>query len=87
MLQADIDALPLTEAAHPPYVSQNQGCMHACGHDTHIAMLLVTARLLAEKKDDLPLTVRFLFQPAEEYIADSGALHMKEDPLVKAITA
>lgn len=85
-IRADIDALPLTEAAHPPYVSQNQGCMHACGHDTHIAMLLVTARLLAEKKDDLPLTVRFLFQPAEEYIADSGALHMKEDPLVKAIT-
>lgn len=85
-IRADIDALPLTEAAHPPYVSQNQGCMHACGHDTHIAMLLVTARLLAEKKDDLPLTVRFLFQPAEEYIADSGALHMKEDPLVKAMT-
>lgn len=85
-IRADIDALPLTEAAHPPYVSQNQGCMHACGHDTHIAMLLVTARLHAEKKDDLPLTVRFLFQPAEEYIADSGALHMKEDPLVKAIT-
>ena len=46
-IRADIDALPLTEAAHPPYVSQNQGCMHACGHDTHIAMLLVTARLLA----------------------------------------
>ena len=57
--------------------------MHACGHDTHITILLGTARILAALKDQLTVTVRFLFQPAEEEIANSGAAYMKEEPLVK----
>ena len=54
--------------------------MHACGHDTHITILLGTARILAALKDQLTVTVRFLFQPAEEEIANSGAAYMKEEP-------
>lgn len=83
-IRADIDALPVTELASPAYKSQNEGTMHACGHDTHITILLGTAKLLASMKDELTVTVRFLFQPAEEQIDNSGAAYMKEDPLVKA---
>lgn len=82
-IRADIDALPVTELANPPYKSQNEGTMHACGHDTHITILLGTAKLLAAMKDELTVTVRLLFQPAEEEIANSGAAYMKEEPLVK----
>jgi amidohydrolase len=85
-IRADIDALPITEESNPSYKSLNPGTMHACGHDTHIAILLGTAKILASHKDELPVTVRLIFQPAEEYIADSGALHMKDDPLVKECT-
>jgi len=82
-IRADIDALPITEESDPGYKSQCPGTMHACGHDTHIAILLGTAKILAAHRDELPLTVRLIFQPAEEYIADSGAFHMKDDPLVQ----
>lgn len=73
-LRADIDALPVTERTDVPFKStktttflgQEVGVMHACGHDTHIAMLMGAAKILADMKDELHGTVKFIFQPAEE---------------------
>jgi amidohydrolase len=73
-LRADMDGLPITEApglafasvAKSTYLGQPVGVMHACGHDTHVAMLLGTAEVLSQIKKDLPGTVKFIFQPAEE---------------------
>lgn len=66
MLRADIDALPVAEQTGLPFTSQNEGKMHACGHDCHIAMLLGAARLLLGIKDQLKGEARLVFQPAEE---------------------
>jgi len=74
-LRADMDALPITEATGLPFASKN-GMMHACGHDAHVAMLLVTAQMLAEARAELAGSVRFIFQPAEETL--SGAAPMIE---------
>ena len=68
-LRADIDALSITETADVPFKSQNEGFMHACGHDTHAAMLLGAAMILNQIKDQLKGTVKLLFQPAEEVAA------------------
>ena len=73
-LRADMDALPVTERVNIPFASkvkstfngQDVGVMHACGHDTHVAMLLSVAEILAAMKKDLAGTVKFIFQPAEE---------------------
>lgn len=72
-LRFDIDALPMTENptdAHRPtregFASRNPGCMHACGHDSHIAMGLGTAKVLSEIRDHLSGTVKLIFQPGEE---------------------
>jgi amidohydrolase len=73
-LRADIDALPVTERVNIPFASkvktqfngQNVGVMHACGHDTHVAMLMGAAQVLVGMKDRLKGTVVFIFQPAEE---------------------
>ncbi|MDI6034125.1 amidohydrolase [Flavobacterium sp. LB2P84] len=73
-LRADIDALPVKERVDIPFASKAEGeyngnivpIMHACGHDTHIAILMGTAEILASVKDDLKGTVKFIFQPAEE---------------------
>ena len=73
-LRADMDALPVTEPEGLPFASKvrtlyngrDVGVMHACGHDTHVAMLLGVATVLAGLRRDLPGTVKFLFQPAEE---------------------
>lgn len=73
-LRADMDALPVTERNDLPFRSQvvseyngqQVGVMHACGHDTHVAMLMATASVLAKHKDRIRGTVKFLFQPAEE---------------------
>lgn len=65
-LRADIDALPVTEETGLPFVSENVGTMHACGHDAHIAMLLGAVRVLNEMKDSLSGTVKCVFQVAEE---------------------
>ena len=64
--RSDIDALPITEVVDVPWKSTNEGVMHACGHDVHMTVGLGTAELLMEMKEDVPGTVLFLFQPAEE---------------------
>src|ERR1700761_8478136 len=73
-LRADMDALPVTERTNVPFASkiktmyngQEVGVMHACGHDSHMAMLMTVAEVLASMKNDLHGTVKFIFQPAEE---------------------
>jgi amidohydrolase/hippurate hydrolase len=74
-LRADIDALPLQEENSTEYCSTEAGCMHACGHDMHTAMLLGTARILSEMRDELNGDVLLIFQPAEEK-APGGAKPM-----------
>lgn len=73
-LRADIDALPVTERNNLPFKSEvkatflntETGVMHACGHDTHIAILMGVAEILSKNKDHIKGTVKFIFQPAEE---------------------
>jgi amidohydrolase len=69
-IRADMDALPILEINEVPYKSQNPGVMHACGHDAHTAIALGVATVLS--RVDLPGTVRFLFQPAEEVCDEEG---------------
>lgn len=65
-LRADIDALPIEEAASVPFRSLNAGVMHACGHDIHTSVILGAALLLKQREAQLAGRVRILFQPAEE---------------------
>ena len=85
-LRADMDALPILEANDVPYKSQNDGTMHACGHDSHTAMLLGVATLLVKEK--FPGQVRLLFQPSEEAGDEegiSGAPRMIEDGAMEGV--
>ena len=66
LVRADMDGLPIQEAGDLAFKSTRRGVMHACGHDVHMAIALEVARALAEHRDQLPGTVRFAFQPAEE---------------------
>lgn len=66
VLRSDIDALPILEQTGASYASKNEGVMHACGHDCHIAMMLGAIRLLNELRGQLRGEVRIIFQPAEE---------------------
>jgi amidohydrolase len=65
-VRADIDALPVTEQTQLPFASETRGVMHACGHDVHAATVLAVALAVQRKRDSLPGTLRFIFQPAEE---------------------
>jgi amidohydrolase len=73
LLRADMDALPISENTGLPFASENDGVMHACGHDTHTAMLLGAARILSELRDRFAGEVRLLFQPAEEISAGADS--------------
>ena len=66
LLRGDMDALPLQEDTGLPFASQIDGAMHACGHDTHVAMLASAARLLAGRREQLAGRVLLMFQPGEE---------------------
>jgi len=77
LLRADMDALPVTECTGVAYASRTDGAMHACGHDTHTAMLAGAAELLTARRAELPGSVIFMFQPGEE-CAD-GAAHMIDE--------
>jgi hippurate hydrolase len=76
-LRADMDALAMAETAETaegrPHISRNAGCMHGCGHDGHMAMLLGAAQLLTRRRD-FNGTVRFIFQPAEEHGRGANAM-------------
>ena len=74
LLRADMDALTVNETTDVPYTSLNEGVMHACGHDCHIAMLLTAAHILNDMKDDLCGTVKLAFQPAEEIAKGAQAM-------------
>lgn len=80
MLRGDMDALPMPEDTGLDFSSRNDNMMHACGHDTHTAMLATTARLLSERKDELPGRVLFMFQPGEE--GHHGAKFMLDEGLL-----
>jgi len=76
LLRFDMDALPIQEETGAAYASQNEGVMHACGHDGHTAIGLTVARLLNEERHKLAGSVKLVFQPAEEGLG--GALKMVE---------
>ena len=93
-LRADIDGLPVTERVDLPFASKaistynglETGVMHACGHDTHIAMMMGTAEVLSKMKKDLKGTVKFIFQPAEEGVPpgeEGGAEMMVKEGVLK----
>ena len=65
-VRADMDALPIQETIDVPYKSKNAGVKHACGHDVHTAVELGVAEVLSKMRDQIPGTIKFIFQPAEE---------------------
>ena len=82
LLRGDMDALPMPEETGLDFASEIAGRMHACGHDSHTAMLVQAVHLLHRHRDELPGTVKFMFQPGEE--GHAGARHMIKDGLLDA---
>src|SRR5690242_12736317 len=80
LLRGDHDALPMQEETGLPFASRVPGAMHACGHDSHTAMLVGAAKALCARKDTLPGTIVFMFQPGEE--GYHGARYMIDDGLL-----
>jgi len=80
LLRGDMDALPMQEETGLDFASTIPGAMHACGHDSHTAMLVGAAKALCARRDTLPGTVVFMFQPGEE--GHHGARHMMADGLL-----
>ena len=85
LLRGDMDALTVQETTGAPYASKNEGIMHACGHDCHIAMLLTATRILHDMKEELCGTVKLAFQPAEEVAL--GAKSMVEQGALDGVDA
>ena len=81
LLRGDMDALPMPEDTGLDYASHVDGCMHACGHDTHTAMLSSAARVLSDRRDDFAGRVLFMFQPGEE--GHHGARFMLDEGLLE----
>ena len=79
LLRSDIDAVPVTEETRMAFASQNPGVMHACGHDGHMAMLMVAAKILAGMREEISGTIKFLFQPNEE---GAGAWKVVEEGIM-----
>ncbi|MFL5756418.1 MAG: M20 family metallopeptidase [Chloroflexota bacterium] len=90
LLRGDMDGLPLTEETDLPFSSETGDTMHACGHDTHVAMLVGAARVLVEHRSDLPGPVVLMFQPGEEgyhgarVMLDEGVLDAAGSPVASA---
>lgn len=80
LLRGDSDALPMQEDTGLPFASRTPGAMHACGHDSHVAMLVGAARILAARREKLAGNIQFMFQPGEE--GHHGARFMLEDGLI-----
>ena len=84
LLRGDMDALPMSEDTSVEFKSQVDGAMHACGHDSHVAMLAAAARLLEARRAQLAGNVKFMFQPGEE--GHHGARYMLEEGLLETPT-
>lgn len=80
-LRADLDALPIRETNDVSYKSQNEGIMHACGHDVHTSIVLTVAKILSQFKDKIDGNVKFIFQPGEELLPGGASLLIKEGVL------
>ncbi len=88
MYRADIDALPIQEKQDRPYASRNEHAMHACGHDGHMAIALTLVDILVARRKELPGTVVFLFQPAEETMTGAKPMiqaGVLDDPKVECV--
>lgn len=85
LLRADIDALPFEEETGLPYASLNKGAFHACGHDTHAAMLMIACKMLMEIRNELQGNVKVLFQAAEETAI--GAKYYLEQGILNGVDA